>query len=227
MCIPIDTFLEFFTIPEVIKEMQALMNKLHLGIFFIVTSYKDAETDEFRKEVLLFSDSNIMDDSISKYTELRDLLSVEKNYKLRNMQQRCEETKEEDLSLITWDVGNIAMSRKDLEQILKVFYPYKIYSDFIQDGFSTETMKWIYEPGSWQTSFDADATPETEGYGGHWQILEDGQKLSLRPDSKKDYWRRTYYTPLLIKNDGPCFLRKVPASMLLTMEVYFNITPFR
>jgi regulation of enolase protein 1 (concanavalin A-like superfamily) len=32
---------------------------------------------------------------------------------------------------------------------------------------------------------------------------------------------------MIIKDDGPCFLRKVPADMELTMEVHFLITSFR
>ena len=71
---------------------------------------------------------------------------------------------------------------------------------------------------------------EEEDFGensGRWEIFEDGQKLSLRPDGKRDFWRNTFYKPLLVKDDGPCFLRKVPANMELTMEVFFTITPFR
>ena len=83
-------------------------------------------------------------------------------------------------------------------------------------------MYWLNEPGTW----NAAKGEELESQGS-WKIFEDDQKLSLRPDSKKDFWQKTYYKPLLIKDDGPCYLRKVPAGMELTMEVFFTITPFR
>lgn len=86
-----------------------------------------------------------------------------------------------------------------------------------------DTMEWFNEPNKWEVPFDAE--PHVEGCGGSWNIFEDGQKLSLLPPSKKDFWRKTYYIPSIIKDDGPCLLRSVPASMLLTMEVYFTLHP--
>jgi len=113
------------------------------------------------------------------------------------------------------------MSRKELEKLLKIFYPYQIYSDFIQDGFSQETMVWLNEPGSWDAPYGSE--PETEGYGGSWAIYDNEMKLELRPDAKKDLWRKTYYKPLLVKDDAPMYLRTVPADMQLTMEVLLVI----
>ena len=86
-------------------------------------------------------------------------------------------------------------------------------------------MTWFNEPGQWGVPMDAE--PEKEGAGGSWSIFDDGLSLELRPDSKKDFWRRTYYNPIIVKDDGPCLLRTVPADMLLTMEVYFTLTPYR
>ena len=116
------------------------------------------------------------------------------------------------------------MTRKNLEKLIKEFYVFKIYSDFLQDGFS-ENMFWFNEPGKWPVPIDASC--EVEGYGGGWDVLEDGKRLQLRPDSKKDFWRKTYYKPLLVKDDGPCYMRTVPADMVLTMEVHLTLRPFR
>ena len=88
-------------------------------------------------------------------------------------------------------------------------------TSIIQDGFSMETMSWFNEPGKCDTPNDSG--PETEGYGGGWEILNDGAEMVLRPDAKRDFWRKTYYTPLLVKTDGPCLLREVQANIELTM----------
>lgn len=34
--------------------------------------------------------------------------------------------------------------------------------------------------------------------------------LHISPAAKKDFWQRTFYTPLLVKADGPALLRKIP-----------------
>lgn len=47
---------------------------------------------------------------------------------------------------------------------------------------------------------------------GSWKLSEDSQVLDICPDSKLDYWRKTYYQPLLIKDDGPVFVTNIPLS---------------
>ena len=63
-----------------------------------------------------------------------------------------------------------------------------------------------------------------EGTGGKWHFEEDseGEKnvLVVAPDSKKDYWSRTYYKPKLIKHDGPAFLRTFDATQPLTVRLF-------
>ena len=156
------------------------------------------------------------------FPELRDMLTSSPEYKHTDMKNVIESDTQ---NLITWVVGNTRMDRKNLQKILKQFYQYRIFSDFIQDGFSTDTMSWFNEPSKWETNFESEV--DTEGYGGSFEILEDGQELVLRPPAKKDFWRKTYYTPMLIKNDGSCFLRSVPANLELTMEVFFTLRPSR
>ena len=81
-------------------------------------------------------------------------------------------------------------------------------------------MQWFNEPGTYDVPVGAG--PDDEGYGGRWSIVgEEGSELILRPDAKKDFWRKTYYKPMFIKNDGPCLFKEVKADIELTMEVYF------
>lgn len=72
-------------------------------------------------------------------------------------------------------------------------------------GFSS--CYWKNEPGKWENS------------DGSWKLSEDQQVLELHPDTKRDYWRRTYYTPLLIKDDGPRYVVSLP-----TLEPNFTVT---
>ena len=67
-------------------------------------------------------------------------------------------------------------------------------------------MSWFNEPGTYDVP--PGSGPEVEGYGGRWSIIgEDGDELILRPDAKKDFWRKTFYDPPINKNDGPCLLK--------------------
>lgn len=74
-----------------------------------------------------------------------------------------------------------------------------------------DSAKWSNEPG-------------TESGDGSWSLL-DNSVLTVRADSTRDYWRKTYYTPLLIKDDGPCFVVEVPLAedkftVCTTMQLY-------
>ena len=85
-------------------------------------------------------------------------------------------------------------------------------------------MKWFNEPGKYKVP--SNAGPSDEGYGGSWKLNADKTVLTLAPDSKKDFWRRTFdahYGPLMIKNDGPCLFKKVAANKELVMEIYFDL----
>ena len=94
----------------------------------IVTNYK-TEDGLYNKEVLLYSDEQILSEEISKYQELRDVLDTDKNYQLKNMKSHFSEN--ESQNLLTWKVGNLKMTRKNLEKLIKEFYIFKIYSDFL------------------------------------------------------------------------------------------------
>ena len=86
-------------------------------------------------------------------------------------------------------------------------------------------MRWFCEPGAWAVAHDdgEKRTGVDEGTGGSWSVEESSGALILAPDAKKDFWRRTYYTPLLVKDDGPCLLACVPHGALATLEVGFTL----
>ena len=69
----------------------------------IVTNYY--EDGQYKKEVLLFSDSEILDEDLSKFQELRDVLIADKAYKLSGRVSHLPEGA--DQSLDTWMVGNL------------------------------------------------------------------------------------------------------------------------
>lgn len=69
--------------------------------------------------------------------------------------------------------------------------------ELIQRGFSLETMSWVHEPG---TKLEEESN---KGKSGSYTLSEDGDCLTVKPDGKRDFWRKTYYQPLLVKNDGP------------------------
>lgn len=67
---------------------------------------------------------------------------------------------------------------------------------------------------------------ETENVesGGWWKI-EDG-KLLIAPKAKQDFWRKTYYDPLLVKDDGAFLYHLVAEKDLpVTIETSFSLTP--
>ena len=42
-------------------------------------------------------------------------------------------------------------------------------------------------------------------------------------DPRKDYWRKTYYKPLLVKNDGPALLARLSVDKIVTVETAFTL----
>ena len=60
--------------------------------------------------------------------------------------------------------------------------------------------------------------------GGWWKIDDD--KLLIAPTAKKDFWRKTYYEPLLVKDDGSFLYQLVSEKDLpVTIETSFSLTP--
>lgn len=81
---------------------------------------------------------------------------------------------------------------------------------------------WICEPGSWEKSGKV-VEGSVEGRGGSWGFEDN--RLFIKPDAKKDYWRKTYYEPILIKDDGPCYVVNVPSNLDVTMETTLELNP--
>lgn len=79
------------------------------------------------------------------------------------------------------------------------------------------TLGWYCAPDAWPTV----DSPSAEGYGGRWQIT-DNNKLELYPPSQKDFWRQTYYRPILVKDDGPVLCTELTADD----DVYTITTSF-
>ena len=77
-------------------------------------------------------------------------------------------------------------------------------------------LKWYCPP-------DGEEQETTTQQRGWWAVKE--SKLLLAPPPKKDFWRKSYYQPLLVKDDGP-FLYKTVSVMDLpvTIETSFTIT---
>ena len=82
------------------------------------------------------------------------------------------------------------------------------------------TLQWYCAPDSGDTTTPASSR---EGKGGSWQWNNDTGSLTLYPPAKKDYWRKTYYEPQIIKDDGP-FLYYAPG--LDTNQFYSVTTTF-
>eukprot|EP01031_Cornospumella_fuschlensis_P026483 gene26483-32007_t len=52
--------------------------------------------------------------------------------------------------------------------------------------------------------------------------------LILKPPSHKDFWSKTFYTPLLVKSDAVAFVQSIPAPVKgveMTCKVDFHYTP--
>lgn len=73
-------------------------------------------------------------------------------------------------------------------------------------GFTSE-FQWRYGPGTWKNSKQ-----------GSWKLNDDGS-LTVCPDSERDYWRKTFYEPVLVKDDGPCYLVNLDSKSDFTVQV--------
>ena len=82
---------------------------------------------------------------------------------------------------------------------------------------------WYNAPDSWEPE-----PGKREGRDGAWSVNDDQQTLTLTPPAKKDYWRKTYYEPILIKDDGPFLYASLPYSdTYYTVETTLDLTAVR
>ena len=65
-------------------------------------------------------------------------------------------------------------------------------------------LKWMNEPST-------------------WNVTEAG--LSITPDEKHDFWRKTYYKPCLLVNNGHLMYESFSSDKNVLAETYFELSP--
>lgn len=63
------------------------------------------------------------------------------------------------------------------------------------------------------------------GQDGNWSVED--SVLTLSPPAKKDFWRKTFYEPMLVKDDGSCLFSTLPDNECFTVETSFILNPKR
>ncbi|GAX17210.1 hypothetical protein FisN_10Lh063 [Fistulifera solaris] len=134
-----------------------------------------------------------------------------------------------DISMESAQLMQILPSRpfKSLEQIIQsTFAPQEANDPIIvfsglQDIYDPNhrplgQLRWRCAPDSWSP------TTGREGCDGSWRVEDN--KLIVYPAAKKDYWRKTYYEPLLLKDDGAVLeYADLHADQHYTVEVKFDL----
>ncbi|RYH19946.1 DUF1349 domain-containing protein [archaeon] len=89
-------------------------------------------------------------------------------------------------------------------------------------SFADDKFHWLNPPELWSASLE-------EGDSVHgYSVSENGAQLILKPPSHKDFWRKTFYTPLLVKSDAIGYMQSIPApakEVEMTCKVDFQYTP--
>ena len=90
------------------------------------------------------------------------------------------------------------------------------------DAFCDEPeLRWYCAPDCWQED-DSLVEGSREGRDGSWEVDDEGE-LVVKPPAKKDFWRKTYYEPILCKDDGPCLFATVPNNKPIMATTSFTI----
>jgi regulation of enolase protein 1 (concanavalin A-like superfamily) len=92
-------------------------------------------------------------------------------------------------------------------------------------SFLSNQFHWNFSPKSWK--FDGEDNGEVEGSGGDADIADYGATLIIKPPAFKDFWSKTFYTPLLIKADASAYLCQIPSPSEeeSTVKVDFSYSP--
>lgn len=91
------------------------------------------------------------------------------------------------------------------------------------DAFCDEPdLRWYCAPDCWEETISEDPQ-KREGKDGFWTVDDDGQ-LVVKPPAKKDFWRKTYYDPILVKDDGPALFATVAVTKAIMAETTFTIS---
>ena len=96
------------------------------------------------------------------------------------------------------------------------------------DAFCDEPeLRWYCAPDCWQEIDEGDdgalVEGRREGRDGSWTVDDEGE-LVVQPPAKKDFWRKTYYEPILVKDDGPCLFATVPDNKPIMATTTFTIS---
>lgn len=94
-------------------------------------------------------------------------------------------------------------------------------------SFLDERLEWHCDPTKWEVRDDS-GSGEAEGSGGGFDVEMNGSTLVLRAPAKKDFWRRTFYTPLLVKSDASGLLYPAPSPASgeeFTLQLDFRFSP--
>ena len=88
-------------------------------------------------------------------------------------------------------------------------------------------LQWTCAPDGWTPLLLEGCR---EGRDGSWSADKHATELTIVPPAKKDYWRKTYYDPIMIKDDGP-FLHTVnhvlETAGFYTIAVQFDLQAAR
>lgn len=84
-------------------------------------------------------------------------------------------------------------------------------------------LRWFCAPDSWGQSSSTSST--REGCDGKWDVQSSCGKLIIYPAAKKDFWQKTYYEPLLIKDDGAILgYPNLQSTRYYTLYTKFDLT---
>ena len=79
----------------------------------------------------------------------------------------------------------------------------KMRINFKSENFGDSPLRWMNEPQIWKQS-------ESDG-------------LLIHMDAKHDFWRKTYYKPLLISNNGHIYFNEFPSEGNVMVETSFTL----
>lgn len=89
--------------------------------------------------------------------------------------------------------------------------------------FNDAKFQWLNDPTRWPQS--GNVSGEAEGDGGHYEIGNDGAELTISAPAKKDFWSKTFYSPLLVKSDASAYVCQISTAVEATINVEFSYNP--
>jgi hypothetical protein len=92
------------------------------------------------------------------------------------------------------------------------------FNDVQSNETPTGKLAWYCSPTSWKEDL---IEGRREGRDGKWNVNEQNQ-LVLHTPAKKDFWRKTYYEPIHVEDDGSMLhCTHLPLSEQYTVEKSF------